>query len=146
MKKTKIIYWTLTGLMGAALGVGSVFDAVSAPEAVAHVTRLGYPQYLVPFLGVAKLAAIVAILIPGFPRLKEWAYAGLVIDLVGAFYSHVTVGDGPEMWGGILGLLAVVTGSYLFYHKLRKAEAKNALPENAVPESKSLRQVSFSGS
>jgi hypothetical protein len=141
MKKTKIIYWTLTGLMGAALGVGSVFDAVSAPEAVAHVTRLGYPQYLVPFLGVAKLAAIVAILIPGFPRLKEWAYAGLVIDLVGALYSHVATGDGPEMWGGIGGLLAVVTGSYLFYHKLRKAEAKNA-----VPESKSLRQVSFSGS
>lgn len=125
MKKTKVIYWILTGPMIALLGLGAIFDAISAPEAVAHITHLGYPAYLVPFLGVAKLLGIVAILVPGFPRLKEWAYAGLVIDLVGAMYSHAAAGEAPAVWMPMIVLLGVVAGSYVFYHKLQKpAEAE----------------------
>ena len=121
MKKTKVIYWIMTGIMVVVIGLGSIFDAISAPEAVTHITRLGYPIYLVPFLGVAKLLAITAILIPGFPRVKEWAYAGLVIDLVGAFYSHAAVGDSPAVWAPIIGFLFLIAGSYTYYHKLQKA-------------------------
>lgn len=143
MKKAKIMYWTLTGLMTALLGVGAAFDAVSAPEAIEYITRhLGYPAYLVPFLGVAKLAGLVAILVPGFPRLKEWAYAGLVIDLVGALYSHLAVGDGPAVWVGLIVLLLLVSGSYSYFHKLQRAAGSEPVP----PQTGSIGPVSLSGS
>jgi hypothetical protein len=141
MKKAKIAYWICTGLMTATLGVGSVFDALSDPQAIAHITGLGYPAYLVPFLGVAKLAALLVILVPGLRRLKEWAYAGLVIDLVGAMYSHFAVGDGPQMWGSIGVLLLVVGGSYWFYHKMQRATAGE--PDGAPAQP--YAQVSLSG-
>ena len=133
MKKTKVIYWIFTGLMTALLGLGSVFDAVSAPEAVAYVTRLGYPAYLVPFLGVAKLAALIVILIPGLPRLKEWAYAGLVIDLVGALYSHIAVGESPGTWAPLSVVLLLIAGSYAFYHKrIKEVETTSVRSVNLV--------------
>lgn len=122
MKKTKIIYWVVTGILAATLGIGSVYDAISAQEAVDHVTRIGYPAYIVPFLGVAKLLGIVAILVPGFPRLKEWAYAGLFYDLFGAFYSHIAFGDGPDMWAGFFIGFALIAVSYIYHHKLRKLQ------------------------
>jgi hypothetical protein len=123
MKKIKIIYWTFTALVAALMGAGAIFDAISAPEAVAHVTRLGYPEYLIPFLGVAKLAGVVAILIPGFPKIKEWAYAGLTFDLLGALYSHIAFGDPVADWLPILVLVLLVLGSYTFYHQLQKKAA-----------------------
>ncbi|MCE6990117.1 DoxX family protein [Dyadobacter sp. CY323] len=117
MKKTKIIYWILTGLLAAMLGIGSVFDAMSAPEAVEHITRIGYPEYLVPFLGVMKILGIIAILVPGYPRIKEWAYAGLTYDVFGALYSHLAFGDGVQMWGGLIVGLVLIAASYFYYHK-----------------------------
>lgn len=135
MKKTNVIYWVFTGLMTALLGLGSVFDAISAPEAVAHVTQLGYPAYLVPFLGVAKLVALVVILIPGFPRLKEWAYAGLVIDVVGAMYSHIAVGEAPGTWAPISVILLLITGSYVYHHK-----------RSANSQARPVRSVHLAGS
>jgi len=119
MKKTKIIYWFATGILVAMLGIGSVFDAISAPEAVEHVTRIGYPAYIIPFLGVAKILGLIAILIPGYPRIKEWAYAGLFYDLLGAFYSHIAFGDGPGMWAGFIVGFALIAVSYIYYHKLQ---------------------------
>lgn len=119
MKKTKIIYWVATGILVAMLGIGSVFDAISAPEAVEHVTRIGYPAYIIPFLGVAKILGLIAILIPGYPRIKEWAYAGLFYDLLGAFYSHIAFGDGPDMWAGFIVGFALIAVSYIYYHKLQ---------------------------
>ncbi|MDQ4139019.1 MAG: DoxX family protein, partial [Bacteroidota bacterium] len=107
-------------------GVGSIFDAISDPEAIAYVTKLGYPGYLVPFLGVAKILGIVAILIPGYPRLKEWAYAGLVFDLIGAMYSHLSNGD--TNWMFIFIPLILVAGSYIYYHKLQKNTEPESLP------------------
>ncbi|MDJ1481652.1 DoxX family protein [Cytophagaceae bacterium YF14B1] len=120
MKKLKIIYWVITGIMVAMLGLGSIFDAISAPEAVAYVTKLGYPAYIVPFLGVAKLLGIIAILIPGYPRIKEWAYAGLTFDLLGALYSHISNGDPASTWIFIFIPILLVAGSYIFYHKLQE--------------------------
>jgi hypothetical protein len=143
MKKVKITYWIFTGLMTALMGVGAAFDAVSAPEAIEYITgHLGYPAYLVPFLGVAKLAGLVAILVPGFARLKEWAYAGLVIDLVGALYSHISVGDGPEVWVGLIVLLLLVGSSYMFYHKLQRAAGS----ESVWTSADRLGPVNLSGS
>lgn len=138
MKKTKIIYWILTGLMAAGVGVGAIFDAIPVPEAVAYVTRLGYPAYLVPFLGVAKILGVITILVPGFPRLKEWAYAGITFDLIGAMYSHIAFGDGAAVWMPIILFLFVVTGSYIYHHKLLKLKqqaqdsAWRASPEESL--------------
>ncbi|RPE14421.1 DoxX family protein [Chitinophaga lutea] len=123
MKKTNIIYWILTGLMAAGMGVGAIFDALSWPEAVAYVTRLGYPASLVPFLGIAKILGIIAILVPGYPRLKEWAYAGLIFDLVGAMYSHIAFGDPASTWAPIILFIALVGGSYYYHHKRLRQKA-----------------------
>lgn len=120
MKKLKIFYWIFTGLMAALLGLGAIFDAISAPEAIEHVTHIGYPAYIVPFLGVAKMAGIIAILIPGFPRVKEWAYAGLIYDLVGAMYSHMSAGEPVSAWAPLTILVLLVVGSYILYHKIKK--------------------------
>ena len=120
MKKTKIIYWILTGLMSLGLGVGAVFNAMSSTESVELITHLGFPVYIVPFVGVAKILGIIAILIPGFPRLKEWAYAGLVFDLVGAIYAHISIGAPAGQWAPILVLVAIVAGSYIFHHKVSR--------------------------
>jgi hypothetical protein len=120
MKKTKIIFWVVTGLLAVMLGIGAVYDAISAPEAIEHVTRIGYPAYIVPFLGVAKMLGIIAILVPGYPRVKEWAYAGIFYDLLGAFYSHIAFGDGPDMWAGFIIGFVLIAVSYIYYHKLQR--------------------------
>jgi len=67
-------------------------DIMVAPDAVTFMNTLGYPKYIIPFLGVAKLLGVIAILVPGFPKLKEWAYAGLFFDLAGACYSGYSTG------------------------------------------------------
>ena len=126
MKKTKIIYWIVTGLMAAFLGLGGIYDAIGSAEAVAYVVAVGYPAYIVSFLGIAKVLALVAILVPGFPRLKEWAYAGLIFDLAGAMYSHYRHGDPVSTWGFMLLPIAFVFASYFLYHKLRKEKPGRA--------------------
>lgn len=114
LKKIKIGYWIFTGLLAAFMLLGSIPDIFSHPEAVALFKHLGYPAYLLPFIGVAKLLGVIAILTPGFPRIKEWAYAGFVIDLTGAMYSTIAVGD-PWMFF-IIGYILII-GSYVLYHK-----------------------------
>src|SRR6185437_4125915 len=87
MKATKIIYWALTILFALFMTSSGVQEVMGTKDASGFITNLGYPAYMVPFLGVAKILGSIAILIPGFPRLKEWAYAGLIFDLAGATYS-----------------------------------------------------------
>ena len=71
----------------------SIPDVMATPEATKFMSgMLGYPAYFTPFIGVAKILGVIAILIPGFPRIKEWAYAGLAYDLIGAVYSGIAVG------------------------------------------------------
>jgi len=118
MKNTKVIYWVVTSLFGAFMLFSAVPDLLVVPEAVDFVSgKLGYPKYIIAFLGAAKIAGVIAILIPGFPRLKEWAYAGLFFDLLGATYSGICVdGVKPEMAIMILpfGFLFL---SYAYHHK-----------------------------
>src|SRR3954470_14106256 len=87
MKKTKIIYWIITGLFAGFMIFTAIPDILVVPDAVDFMVKLGYPVYFIPFIGVAKVLGGIAILIPGFPRIKEWAYAGLMFDLIGAAYS-----------------------------------------------------------
>jgi DoxX-like protein len=113
MKNARILYWIVTGLAAGLMVMASIPDVLRNPQAIAIFGHLGYPAYLLPFLGTAKLLGVGAVLVPGFRRLKEWAYAGLVFDLSGALYSHVSIGDPPSVWAfPIIGLL-LVGGSYL---------------------------------
>ena len=112
----KIAYWIVTALMAALMVISAIPDVLMVPEAVEIFAHLGYPKYLLPFIGVAKILGVITVLAPGLRRLKEWAYAGLVFDLVGAFYSHISVGDPVASWIFPLLGLALVTGSYFLYH------------------------------
>lgn len=93
MKKDKIIYWTITGLFSAFMLFSSMGGAILQPEAKQFLNHLGYPDYFILLISWLKIFGIVAILVPGFPKIKEWAYAGLCFDLVGAIVS-VTAVDG----------------------------------------------------
>jgi uncharacterized membrane protein YphA (DoxX/SURF4 family) len=88
-----------------------------------HVTALGYPAYLQHFLGVAKLLGGAVVLLPGLPRLKEWAYAGLTFDLVGATYSHVANQDPAAELLLPVALLALLAVSYFLRSDGRRLTA-----------------------
>jgi hypothetical protein len=118
VKNPKTQYWMVTGLMAAFILLSAVPDILRIPGAVDIFRHLGYPIYLLPFLGTAKTLGCVAVLVPRLRRLKEWAYAGLFIDLTGALYSHLSVGDPPSAWvPAVIGLI-LVSGSYLAYRRL----------------------------
>lgn len=91
MKRIKIAYWVVTGIFLAFMLFSAIPDILVVPESVKMVTGLGYPTYIIPFLGTAKLLGIIAILNPWFKRIKEWAYAGLFFDLIGATYSAIAL-------------------------------------------------------
>ena len=120
MKKTKIIFWIITGLFAAFMTFSAVPDALCVPDAITFMNHLGYPTYIIPFLGVAKLLAVIAILIPGFPIIKEWAYAGLTFDLLGAVYSIFASGGADKGMIFMILPFILLIGSYIFYHKKLK--------------------------
>lgn len=120
MKKTRIMYWIFTGLLAALMVMGSIPDILSVQSAVDLFNHLGYPVYLLPFLGIAKLLGVIAIVTPGFPRLKEWAYAGFVFDLAGAMYSSIAVGDPVSNWMTFPIGFILIAGSYIYANKKTK--------------------------
>src|SRR6516165_11183906 len=92
----KIAYWVSTGLV-AALSVFAAYAYLSgSPEAVQGFTHVGYPQQLRVILGIAKLLGAIALIAPGFPRLKEWAYAGFTFARISAFVARYLAKDGPK--------------------------------------------------
>jgi uncharacterized membrane protein YphA (DoxX/SURF4 family) len=100
MKVKAVGYWVATTLIGAETIAGGVTDLahgrtslVSGPFVADIVTHLGYPVYLLTILGVWKLLGGMTIFLPGLPRLKEWAYAGIVFELTGAAASWALHGD-----------------------------------------------------
>lgn len=121
MKKTKIFYWVFTVLFAFMMVGSAIPDILVLPIAVEGMhDKLGYPLYLIPYVGWAKILGVIAILIPGFPRIKEWAYAGLVFDLTGATYSIIASGGQVFEWLFMLLPLLLAAGSYYFYHKKLK--------------------------
>lgn len=120
MKKTKVIYWIFTGLFAALMLFSAIPDMLVLPDAVTFMNQLGYPHYIIAFLGVAKLSGIIAILVPGFPRIKEWAYAGLFFDLAGAFYSQIAKNGFQIPMLFMVAFIGFEFMSYFYYHKKLK--------------------------
>jgi len=123
MKKFKIANYIVTGLFAAFMVFSSVPDVMSSADAVAFVTKLGYPLYFIPYIGVAKILGAIVIVLPGFPRLKEWAYAGLVYDLVSATYSFIAMKYPASSFVFMFFFIAFAFASYFLYHKARKGQA-----------------------
>jgi hypothetical protein len=120
MKRNKIIYWVFTIIFAGLMLFSAIPNIMVSADSVKLFNALGYPNYLINFIGWAKALGVAAILIPGYPRAKEWAYAGLFFDLIGATYSAVTVfGFDPQMLSLILWFGSGVM-SYIYYHKTKK--------------------------
>ena len=118
MKKIKIWYWTFTSLFAFIMLFSAIPDVLSNPVALHGMhDGLGYPVYFIPFIGVAKVLGVIAILVPGFQRIKEWAYAGLSFDLIGATFSIIASGAPLANWAFMALPLSLAICSYLFYHK-----------------------------
>jgi hypothetical protein len=86
-----VAYWVITTVVVGECAVGGAFDVLRQPPFYPQLLQLGYPGYLAVLLGAAKLAAAVVLAVPGLRRLKEWAYAGVMINMLGAAASWVAV-------------------------------------------------------
>ena len=107
-------YWVTTALVVFELALGGVWDILRVPQVRDLIERLGYPQYLLVILGIWKLLGAVASVIPRFPRLKEWAYAGVLFDLTGAVASLLASGLLLVVRLAMLGGLVVLCKVYFF--------------------------------
>ena len=121
-KTINTLYWVFTVLFAALMLFSSYGSILVNEDAKALIhDYLGYPVYFIPFTGYAKLLGVIAILIPGFKTLKEWAYAGLFFDLIGAFYSAIAAAGklDPMMLTLLIWVLAGVL-SYVYWKKKMK--------------------------
>ncbi|MBC7904957.1 MAG: DoxX family protein [Gemmatimonadaceae bacterium] len=132
MKKTKVLYWIFTGLFLFVMLGSAIPDILVMDMAVQGFKEMGLPVALVPFLGVAKALGVIAILVRGFPLVKEWAYAGLIFDLVGATYLVAAAGKPFSMWAPMLIFIGLGFASYYFYHKLKRELSLNKREEAIV--------------
>ena len=122
----KIAYWFTTGSM-AALSLFAAFSYLSGdPKAVAGFAQLGYPQQLRIILGIAKFLGAITLIVPGLPKLKEWAYAGFTFAWISAFIAHYLAKDGPKEFMPLM-LLA-----FLFVSYVTRPTSRRLRPEAAV--------------
>jgi hypothetical protein len=119
-----IAYWVTTGLLAANLAVGGAWDVLRTPYVRAVIEHLGYPDYFLVIIGVWKVPGAAALLVPRFPRLKEWAYAGAVFTYTGAVASHLAVGDGA----GALVPPLILTGLAAASWALRPSARRDLAP------------------
>ena len=119
-KKNKIIYWIATLWLALGMTSTGIVQIIKLKEEVNMMAHLGYPLYFLTLLGVWKILGVIAILIPKFPLLKEWAYSGFFFAMSGAVFSHLACGDEAIALFGPLLLLALTVTSWYF----RPAERK----------------------
>ena len=133
MPDTKTIaYWATTGLFLLPIAGSGFADVTLAPDIQGAMDHLGYPMYFAQILGTWKLLAVVAVLAPGFARIKEWAYAGVFFAMTGAALSHLAVGDGIGGAGVPLVIGAFAMASYALRPASRTLAAPVLTPA-AVP-------------
>lgn len=113
-KRNKIIYWIATLWLALGMLSTAAVQLVKAKEGaggLTSLTHLGYPVYLLTLLAVWKILGVIAVLIPKFTLLKEWAYAGFFFAMSGAMFSHLAVADAAkELFGpGLLLILTVIS-------------------------------------
>jgi len=118
-KTTRTLYWVFTLLLALLLladGIGGVTQQQAGQDSLRH---LGYPMYLLTIIGIAKFLAVVALVQTRYQTIKEWAFAGLAINFVGAFVSRAFVGDGGFLLIFPLIMLAFMFVPYTLWKKNR---------------------------
>lgn len=122
---SRIAYWVSTVLV-AALGAISAFAYLSgSPQAIQGFAHVGYPQQLRIILGIAKPLGAIVLVVPGFPILKEWAYAGFTFAWIAAFFAHYLAKDGPMAYMPLVLLLLLII-SYVTRPGSRRSQARIA--------------------
>ena len=121
-KRNKIIYWIATLWLALGMTATGIVPLLKMKDEAEMITRLGYPLYFLTLLGVWKLLGVIAILIPKFSLLKEWAYAGFFFAMTGAVFSHFAIGDSAKDYFGPILLIVLTIVSWYF----RPAERKTS--------------------
>lgn len=103
-----VIYWSSTGLLALVLFTGGIADLARIPATAQGVLDLGYPPMFLTLLGIWKVLGAVALTVPKYPRLKEWAYAGSFFNFSGAVISHIVAGS-EAFHVVVTGLFTIVT-------------------------------------
>ncbi len=113
-KRTKIIYWIATVWLSLGMTSTGIVQLIKMDEEVTMMKHLGYPVYILTIIGVWKILGVVAILVPKFPLVKEWAYGGFFFVMSGAVFSHLAVGDGAKEYFGPVLLIVLTVVSWYF--------------------------------
>lgn len=112
-KRNKIIYWIATIWLSLGMVSSGVVQLIKMKEEVDMMSHLGYPAYFLTIIGVWKMLGVIAVLVPKFPLIKEWAYAGFFFAMTGAVISHLSVGDSAiESFGPVLLIVLTVVSWY----------------------------------
>ncbi|MCR4029326.1 MULTISPECIES: DoxX family protein [Flavobacterium] len=122
-KKNRIIYWIATLWLALGMISTGIVQLMQIKEEKEMMKHLGYPLYFLTILGVWKLLGVIAILIPKFGLLKEWAYAGFFFAMSGAVISHLAVGDELLALFGPVLLIVLTIISWYYRPETRKCIA-----------------------
>jgi len=126
-KTRRVFYWVATVLTALAFNVPGVGNLVRAAHIAQDMAHLGYPPYFLTILGTWKVLGAIVVAVPGLPRLKEWAYAGMIFDLTGAAASRAFVGDGVPTVLVPIAIAGVVLVSWSLRPASRRLEAPRAV-------------------
>ena len=124
-KRNKIIYWVATIWLALGMTSTGIVQFLKMKEEVDLMTRLGYPIYFLTMLGIWKILGVVTVLIPKFPLLKEWAYAGFFFAMSGAVFSHLASGSAAAEYFGPILLIVLTVVSWYFRPAERKLVPAN---------------------
>lgn len=119
-KRNQIIYWVATIWLSLGMASTGIVQSIRMEEEVQKMATLGYPSYFLVLLGIWKLLGVIAILIPRYPLLKEWAYAGFFFTMSGAIISHLAIQDDLKEYFGPVLLLVLTIISWYFRPVNRK--------------------------
>lgn len=112
-KRNKIIYWVATLWLSLGMTATGIVQVIKMKEEVDMMHHLGYPIYFLTLLGIWKILGVIAVLIPKFTLLKEWAYAGFFFAMSGAVFSHLASGDEViTLFGPVLLLVLTIVSWY----------------------------------
>lgn len=120
-KKVSIVYWIATLWLSLGMFSTGMVQLLKEQTTVDLMLQMGYPEYFLPMLGAAKIAGVLVILIPGYPLVKEWAYAGFFFVIAGATYTYIAVNNFHDLYHLAL-LLVLLALSWRLRPQSRKVK------------------------
>jgi uncharacterized membrane protein YphA (DoxX/SURF4 family) len=119
-KRNKIIYWIATVWLALGMTATGIVQLLRTEDELKKMTQLGYPDYFLTIIGAWKILGVIVLLIPKFPLVKEWVYAGFAFTMTGAVFSHIAAkSSATEIFGPLL-LLVLTAVSWYFRPSGRK--------------------------